>query len=210
MQNPLFTLRLAALAMCAWGQYVAMPLALAETTSLPLKNLLIEVRQIRSETADAQGVNFQTPSPLTNRSFHRDAQSVQQSLVLNGRPVRLMSSTSTPWLLRQSYLRNGTIVSLPSTVWTQTGTGFSATPRWSGDAFAELELQAQQDLTAMGLQKGSVVQQASSAQVLVPLNEWTTVAQGASSQSSQQRGIGQYQTDALQDTMELQVRISVP
>lgn len=187
-----------------------MPLAHAQNGPLPLKNLLIEVRQVRADSSQAQGIDVGAQFPLQNSTRSSETRAQQQSLVLNGRAVRLMSGTSTPWALRQSYLRNGVIVVLPSTVWVQSGTGFMATPRWSGDGFVELELQAQQDTTPRGNTSTGVVQQNSSTLVLVPLQEWTTIAHSDTGQDSQQSGIGQYRTNQQQGSADLQVRITVP
>ena len=187
-----------------------LPSARAQEAALPLKNLLIEVRQTQRQDAQSQGVNVLGGPPLQSSSRSLDARSSQQSLVLNGRPVRLLSGTTTPWAFYQSYLRNGVIVVLPSTVWVQSGTGFMATPRWKGDGFVELELQAQSDLGSRGTPPGQVPQQSSASQVLVPLNEWTTVARSDSGQDSQQSGIGQMRNTQLQGSTSLQVRISVP
>jgi hypothetical protein len=86
-----------------------------------------------------------------------------------------------------------------------------ATPRWNGDGFVELELQAQSDLGNRGLTPGQVTQQQSNAsQVLVPLNEWTTIARSDTGQDSQQSGIGQMRSTQTQGATALQVRISVP
>lgn len=179
--------------------------------NLPLKNLLVEVRQTQQQDTQTQGVNVLGGTPLLNNSRSVDARSTQQSLVLNGRPVRLMSGNTTPWALYQSYLRNGVVVVLPSTVWVPSGTGFMATPRWNGDGFVELELQAQSDLGNRGLTPGQVTQQQSNAsQVLVPLNEWTTIARSDTGQDCQQNGIGQMRSTQTQGTTALQVRISVP
>lgn len=197
---------LAAVALAA----ALLPLARAQDAALPLKNLLIEVRQTQQQEAQSQGVNVIGGPPLQSSSRSLDARSSQQSLVLNGRPVRLLSGTNTPWAFYQSYLRNGVIVVLPSTVWVQSGTGFMATPRWRGDGFVELELQAQSDLGNRGTMPGQVPQQSSASQVLVPLNEWTTVARSDSGQDSQQNGIGQMRNSQSQGSTSLQVRISVP
>lgn len=181
------------------------------TAPLPMKNLLIEVRQTQQQDTQTQGVNVLGGGmPLQSSTRSSDARSTQQSLVLNGRPVRLMSGSSSPWALYQSYLRNGVIVVLPSTVWVQSGTGFMATPRWSGDGFVELELQAQSDLGNRNALPGQATQQSSASQVLVPLNEWTTIARSDSGQDSQQSDIGRMRNSQTQGSSALQVRISVP
>ena len=178
--------------------------------NLPLKNLLIEVRQTQQQDTQTQGVDVMGGTSLRSNNRSVDARSTQQSLVLSGRPVRLMSGTTTPWALYQSYLRNGVVVVLPSTVWVPSGTGFTATPRWSGDGFVELELQAQSDLGNRGVTPSQVTpQQSSASQVLVPLNEWTTIARTDSGLDSQQSGIGQMRSTHTLGTTSLQVRISV-
>ncbi len=189
---------------------VLLPSAHAQNGALPLKNLLIEVRQTQQEDAQSQGINVRGGMPLQSSKRTLDARSTQQSLVLNGRPVRLMVGSSTPWALYQSFLRNGVVVVLPSTVWVQSGTGFMATPRWTGDGFVELALQAQSDMGQNGALPGQSRQQSSAAQVLVPLNEWTTVARSDTGQESQQSGIGQMRNSQTQGSTHLQVRISVP
>lgn len=189
---------------------VLLPSAHAQNGALPLKNLLIEVRQTQQEDAQSQGINVLGGMPLQSSKRTLDARSTQQSLVLNGRPVRLMAGSNTPWALYQSYLRNGVIVVLPNTVWVQSGTGFMALPRWTGDGFVELELQAQSDLGNRGALPSQPTQQSSASQVLVPLNEWTTIARSDTGQESQQSGIGQMRTSQTQGSTHLQVRISVP
>jgi hypothetical protein len=183
--------------------------ASAQTSALPLKNLLIEVRQNRSDASQSQGIDITQGMPLQSNSRSTEARTLQTSLVLNGRSVRLMSGTTAPLRLRQSYLRNGVIVVLPSTVWLETGTGFMATPRWAGDSLVELVLDAQQANNSLPNASGAVSQQSSSTQVLVPLNEWTTIAQGDSAQDGQQSGIGQMRNRQEQGSFSLQVRISV-
>lgn len=182
----------------------------AQTTALPLKNLLIEVRQNRSDASQSQGIDITQAIPLQNNSRSSEARTLQSSLVLNGRSVRLMSGTTAPLRLSQSYLRNGVIVVLPSTVWLEAGTGFMATPRWAGDGFVELELQAQQATTSLPNAGAVVGQQSSSTQVLVPLNEWTSIAHSDSGLDGQQSGIGQSRNRQEQGSFSLQVRISVP
>lgn len=186
------------------------PWANAQTDALPLKNLRIEVRQNRSDASQGQGIDITQGMPLQSSSRSSEARTLQTSLVLNGRSVRLVSGSTAPLRLRQSYLRNGVIVVLPSTVWLETGTGFLATPRWAGDGFVELELNAQQATNNQPHASAAVGQQSSSTQVLVPLNEWTTIAHGDSAQDEQQSGIGQARNRQEQGSFSLQVRISVP
>lgn len=183
--------------------------ASAQTSALPLKNLLIEVRQNRSDASQSQGIDVTQGMPLQSSSRNSEARTLQTSLVLNGRSVRLMSGTTAPLRLSQSYLRNGVIVVLPSTVWLEAGTGFMATPRWAGDDFVELVLDAQQATNSLPNASGAVGQQSSSTQVLVPLNEWATIAHGDSAQDGQQSGIGQMRNRQEQGSFSLQVRISV-
>lgn len=184
--------------------------ASAQTSALPLKNLRIEVRQNRSDASQSQGIDVTQGMPLQSSSRSSEARTLQTSLVLNGRSVRLMSGTTAPLHLRQSYLRNGVIVVLPSTVWLEAGTGFLATPRWAGDGFVELALDAQQATNSLPNAGGVVNQQSSSTQVLVPLNEWATIAHSDSAQDGQQTDIGQLRKRQEQGSFSLQVRISVP
>lgn len=209
MNHLLVPLRLAACMFWALLVGTVLP-GHAQNTVLPLRNLQIEVRQLRTDSAQEQGVDLTKPMPLQSRNRSTEARTLQHSLVLNGRSVRLMSGTTAPLRLGQSYLRNGVIVVLPSTVWLESGTGFMATPRWTGDGFVELALDAQQASTSLPHAAGVVSQQSSSTQVLVPLNEWTSIAQGESAQDGQQTGIGQSLQRQEQGSFSLQVRISVP
>lgn len=203
-RRPALHCLLAALLLAATGG------AGAQNSDLPLKNLRIEVRQNRSDASQGQDIDITQGMPLQSNSHGSEARTLQTSLVLNGRSVRLMSGSTAPLRLRQSYLRNGVIVVLPSTVWLEAGTGFLATPRWAGDGFVELELNAQQAANSLFGTSGAVSQQSGSTQVLVPLDEWTTIAHGDSAQDAQQSGIGQARSRQEQGSFSLQVRISVP
>lgn len=184
--------------------------AQAQTAALPLKNLQIEVRQVRTDSVQEQGISVTDPMPLRSNSRSTEARSLQHSLVLNGRAVRLLHGSSTPLRLQQSYLRNGVIVVLPTTVWVQAASGFMATPRWNGEGFVELEIHAQQASTPQGQPPGALAQDSTSTQVLVPLNDWTTIAHSDAAQDTRRSDLGQWGTRQQEGSTVLQVRISVP
>ena len=110
----------------------------ANATPLPLRNLLIEVRQVQSEDGQQAGVDVQGGRVTGGLAQGRSSgTAVQQILILNGRPARIAVQTQTPLRLLQSLVRNGHIVTTQGTVLIEAGTGFSALPRWEGGDVVE-------------------------------------------------------------------------
>lgn len=168
------------------------------TTTLPLRNLQIEVRQddqdISTRERLAAGVTARVQPGQTEANIALDAQSRQsdrsgsarqQVLVLNGRPVNIVLGNSVPLRLRQFITRNGVRVAVPGTVWLQAGTGFTATPVWEGGDTVYLEL-----ATTQGRQPLSGSSASASTTLMLPLGEWMTVAESENAQDNQQGALG--------------------
>lgn len=210
------------------GSFMALALAaraqtapdfIANPGALPLRNLQIEVRQLRDSsqsqnTLGASGtvqlqpgqsgahVNITAQNDQRNDSGHL----TQRLLVLNGRSANIMLGNSVPLRLLHSFMQNGVVRYGSGTVLVNAGSGFSAMPLWRGGDSAELELAAVQSARhAMSPPTDSRVV----TTLVVPLNEWTTVAQ------SDEAGTGNSSTpfnntqSANRSALTVQLRISV-
>lgn len=189
----------------------AAPDSIANPTTLPMRNLLIEVRQVQSDDSQRTGVELGgsgRPGLQMNQS-RNSGSATQQALVLNGRPVRLGLQTTTPIRLLQGFVRNGRVVTTVGTVLLEAGTGFSATPRWDGGALVELELSAQQALRSGSALPGATATSATSSVLALPLEEWTTVGESEQSSQSSNSGLTGGQQQSGQVRTEVQVRVSL-
>ena len=185
------------------------PDSITNTAPLPMRNLLIEVRQVQSDESQRSGVELGNRPGLQINQSRNSGSATQQALVLNGRPVRLGLQSTQPIRLLQGFVRNGRVVLAMGTVLLEAGTGFSATPRWDGGTLVELELAAQQALRTGNALPGAVASSSASSVLALPLDEWTTV--GESEQTSQSSGTGltgAQQQSGLTHT-EVQVRVSL-
>ncbi|WNO05604.1 hypothetical protein [Rhodoferax mekongensis] len=186
----------------------------ANATPLPLRNLLIEVRQVQSEDGQQAGVDLQGGRVTGGLAQGRSSgTAVQQILILNGRPARIAVQTQTPLRLLQSFVRNGHIVSTQGTVLIEAGTGFSALPRWEGGDVVEVELNTQQPLRPLFPQAGAVnappAQSSTGSSMLLPLGEWMTVAETEQNlQNNQQSLRGAHLQSGVTRT-EVQLRVSL-
>ena len=194
--------------------------------------MLIEVRQIQNRDA-------QTTALQSSGTVHADSagnlgvqgqiqarqgqqrqsdNAVQQVLVLNGRSARINLGSRTPMRVVQTFVRNGTLVAVPTTLIWEAGTGFTATPRWDGSNTVELELGAQQtnSSNAMGSAAGGAgslgrsTLQTTTSTLAVPLGTWVTVAQSDTDSDGQRNDLGGNARWATQASSEVQVRLTVP
>lgn len=202
---------------------LALPALLAaqpQPAPLPLRNLLIEVRQDdgRSENRERIGADVNVRAqPGRNevdigitagsRQSERSGRAQQQVLVLNGRPAAISLGSGVPLRLRQFVTQGGIRRSVPGTVWLQAGTGFTATPIWEGGETVYLELAATQGRQPLAPQSGL------SSTVLVPLDEWTTIGDSEDAlddrQNSAGLGGGGRETRSGSQSLRVQVRVSV-
>ncbi|BDT73844.1 hypothetical protein os4_33970 [Comamonadaceae bacterium OS-4] len=186
----------------------------ANATPLPLRNLLIEVRQVQSEDGQQAGVDVQGGRVTGGLAQGRSSgTAVQQILILNGRPARIAVQTQTPLRLLQSFVRNGHIVTTQGTVLIEAGTGFSALPRWEGGDMVEVELNTQQALRPLFPQAGAVnappAQSSTGSSMLLPLGEWMTVAETEQNLQNNQQSLRGAQMRSGVTRTEVQLRVSV-
>jgi hypothetical protein len=108
----------------------------------------------------------------------------------------------------QTYVRNGQRILAEGNVLLEANTGFSATPRWTGADTVELEVAAQQTLSNSS--QGGLNPNANIGSVLVlPLNEWSTIASSEQSDNTQDRSLLGTGSSARQTAVEVQVRVTV-
>lgn len=184
----------------------AAPDLIAKQAPLPLRNLLIEVRQMQSDDSQRAGVELGNRGGVQMNQSRTSGSATQQALVLNGRPVRLGLQTTTPIRLLQGFVRNGRVVTTVGTVLLEAGTGFSATPRWDGGTLVELELAAQQALPS---NPPGLTQAGTSSTLALPLDSWTTVGESEQNSQSSGRSLTGAQQQSGQTRTEVQVRITV-
>lgn len=219
LRHPLVFMLFMPLALAAHAQ-PAMNSGVISSTSnstLPLRNLQIEVRQISRDEAqsDAFGVggqvrlspgqsSVQLEAGVANRTRSREANAQQQILVLNGRRASVALRNSQPFRLVQTFVINGVMTAVPGTVLIEAGTGFDATARWDGGEQVELDLAASQGQGRYHTQTAST-----STLVVVPLNAWVTVAQSVDDSSGSRTSTGGQTQWRSGSATEVQVRVSV-
>lgn len=204
----------------------AAPDSIANPTALPLRNLQIEVRQVqsgesqRNEAGSAGGVQIDNQGQvavqgtlrLQQRQSQQSSTANQLVLVLNGRSARIALGTVWPLRVFQTWLRDGRLITTQGTLLLQAGTGFSATPRWDGSEVVELEIAAQQAPGNTGNSGNAVsaLQNNSSTTsvVVVPLGEWSTVAQSEQNSQDQQSGLAGSARASTQSRTDVQVRVT--
>ena len=187
------------------------------TSTLPLRNLSIEVRQINQTSAEQSGISARgnirlrpnASSANADVNARQDQQSsntntLQQVLVLNGQRVAVGLRNSVPLRLVQAVIQNGVLVIVPGTVLLESGTGFDAIARWEGGDLVELELDASQG-------KGTVMSQTASTatSLMVPVGEWITVAHSDSQGSGNQSAIASSGRWSSQALVQVQLRVTV-
>jgi hypothetical protein len=188
----------------------AAPDFIANPATLPLRNIRIEVRQVQRDDSQRSGIGVEAQGQLRAQagSTQRSSNAVQQALVLNGRSARIALQSTTPYRVLQTFVRNGTVFSTQSTVFLEAGTGFYATPRWEGATTVELEVSAQQSMQGQNGNAGVNAAQTNSV-LLLPLDEWTTIAQSEQEMGNQSTGLSGTTQQSGQTSTEVQVRVSV-
>jgi hypothetical protein len=204
----------------------AAPDLIANPTNLPLRNLQIEVRQVlsgesqRNDTGNAGGVQIDSQGQvsvqgtlrLQQRQSQQSSTASQQVLVLNGRAARISLGTVWPLRVFQTWLRDGRLITTQGTLLIQAGTGFSATPRWDGSDVVELEIAAQQAPVntgnSAGNATGALQNNSTASVVVVPLGEWSTVAQSEQTSQDQQSGLAGGNRVSTQSRVDVQVRVT--
>lgn len=184
---------------------------------LPLRNLLIEVRQLdvsrteREQLDAAARVQVQPGNSSAALALgvqatqtERSGNAQQQTLVLNGRRTAIVLRNTVGLRVLQSFQHQGRWVTVPGTLWLQAGTGFDATPRWDGGDTVELELATLQGRNALAGESAST-----RTSVMLPLGEWMTVAESEQTQDGQHSGLVSRSRDASQSRLQVQVRVNL-
>lgn len=196
---------------------------IANNDRLPLRNLLIEVRQVQSGSTQQSGMEtgaavrirsdgqFSAQGQLATRQqqSQQGATAVQQVMVLNGRNANIALRTAQPLRLLQSFVRNGRVIVTQGVVFLEAGTGFTATPRWDGAEQVELSIAAQQALPDARRATGTTTTSGAQSVLVVPLGQWTTIAQSELSDITDAQGLRGNSATATQSSTEVQVRITV-
>lgn len=186
--------------------------------TLPVRNLQIEVRQVSAGSGQSSGVSTQggvilspgnsggSVSVQAGSNARTGSRSLsQQALVLNGRSVNFSLGQTVPLRVVQSFVRNGVVNIIPSTVLIDRASGFSAQPVWAGGVIVDVEISA-------GLAQGKAVggpQSSTSTTLQVPLNEWVTIAESADEQSGSASGILSGSRSQSASSLKVQMRLSV-
>ncbi|HCY16058.1 MAG TPA: hypothetical protein DHV21_08795 [Curvibacter sp.] len=185
--------------------------------SLPLRNLQIEVRQTDQDRSTRERLDAEVAAraqagqsgaaigiTAQDEQRSRSGSAQQQVLVLNGRRAAIVLRNTVALQLLQSFQRRGVWVTVPGMVWLQAGTGFDATPRWTGGDTVELELS-----TLQGRQPLAGESARTSTAIVLPLGEWMTIAESEQAQDNQQSGLTGSGRTASQSLLRVQVRVSV-
>ena len=197
---------------------------IANSTPLPLRNVLIEVRQVQQTHTQNDGIQIgaaviagravggQAQVQARQTQNQREGTTSQQVLVLNGRSARVAIGTQVPLRVLQTYVRNGTLVAVPGTLVLEAGTGFAATPRWDGSSVVELEISAAQTLggTQAPLADATPAQTTQTRSLLaVPLDTWVTVAESDAQSRGANRSLGGQAQWTGQASSAVQVRLTL-
>ena len=196
----------------------------SNTSTLPLRNVQIEVRQVQRDDTQRAGVQGNVrvelgggnPSgqlQVEQRHTRQTSNASQYVVVLNGRGTRVNLGSSTPLRVVQTYTRNGALFVSQGTIMLQANTGFVATPRWEGGERIELEIAAQQasrpDADSGIYRSGTIQTNATSSTLTLPLGEWVTIAQSEQDSAASTVGLGGTSSQVGQSGSDVQVRLSL-
>jgi len=204
---------------------------------LPMRNLLIEVRQGEASRLEAEGAGLSqgavaigtegvsARAGVTFEARSRDAarDTVQQVRVLNGGRAALRIGTSVPvqWLQWAVTPQGPTVVG--GTQWVDGGRGFTVQPRWpGGDAPVTLEVSTESSgpLPSSGgapsayggapQAPGPVGQATMLTTVQLMLGEWVTVASSGEETRSSERGVISTRSRSSGQRHVVQMRVTAP
>ena len=214
----------------AHAQPVVTPRAAA---SLPMRNLIVEVRQSVDDSASSRevglasaGVSVATGSGATGggatgasvqgslqwRASGREQTlgSTQQVLVLNGGQAGVRVAAQTPWQFVQIAVTPQGVSAWPSVTWIESATGFRVRPRWPGGPEpVQLDIEAEAAAPA-GATPSGASQLSALTTVQVPLGEWVTVARSAQDERADDRGTLRSSSAQRHQQRLLQIRVSLP
>ncbi|MBA3596964.1 MAG: hypothetical protein H0W40_06260 [Methylibium sp.] len=224
---------LSALGLPAWCAFAQPP------ARLPLRNLLVEVRQGDESRLRASGGGIEQGAvvvgpngevlaragvTLEARSRDRLHGTAQQVTVLNGGQAALRTGTSVPLQWFQFAWTPEGPVAVPGGHYVEAGRGFVVQPRWpGGDSLVTVELRTEASVAASAglnsryapdgqlLPEGSVERSGVVTTLQLPLGEWVTVASSADARAAvRERGVLSTREVERQQRLVLQMRVTAP
>jgi hypothetical protein len=207
----------------------AVPLsAVGQAVRLPMRNLIVEVRQDVDEAGTSQragitgggvaigtgGIGGQAGAEWRTDHRERAAGTVQQVLVLNGGQAGVRVAAQTPWqFVRVAWTPQGPKV-VPAVVWAESATGFRVRPVWpGGQEPVTVEFTAEAAQPGGGLpgdRAGPGAQTQTLTTVQVPLDEWVTVARSLDTQRTDTSGVLSSRSAERVSARSLQIRVRAP
>lgn len=213
-------------------------LARAQSARLPVRNLLVEVRQGDASQFDERSAGISgagvvigsdgrvaaqggVGASVRSRDAARDT--VQQIRVLNGgqAALRVGVSVSLQWL-EWAWTPQGPVL-VGGRQWVDTGRGVVVRPSWpGGDAPATVEIRSEAAGLVPGgapsryapdgqpLPDGAVDRASVLTTVQLPLGEWLTIARSGDAAQATERGVLSTRDVARERQQLLQIRISAP
>jgi len=196
--------------------------SIANPEAVPMRNLQIEVRQVRNSALSQSalgaqggatlqpgrsGANVNIAAQDNQRGDSRDL--MQRVLVLNGRNVNINLGNSRPLRLMQVFVQNGVRRQVGGTVFIDANSGFSARPIWRGGDSAELELAAVQASRSGNSAQAPLSSSSASTSLALPLGEWVTVAESDDASAGSSSGLASSGQSASREGLRVEVRLSV-
>lgn len=215
------------------------PVALAQSgqsgNRLPLRNLLVEVRQVDEGSTSVQGGGVDRAAVVVgsdgrvsggadvgwqSSTRQRNDSIAQQLRVLNGGRASMRLGQSVPLQWWQAYVTpQGGVQVAPTTVFTEAGKGFSVRPSWPGGN-APVTVEVQTELSRArdpNLTIGGDANNGASSETFTtlttlqfPLGEWVTVASSGQDGSSSERGVLSTRDVGRSRQIVVQMRVTAP
>lgn len=192
---------------------------------LPLRNVVVELRQTDDSTASGQSTgvggsgvtigaggqvrgNVGIGSEARSRDQARDT--VQQVRVLNGGQASVRLAHSAPLQFVQVIWTAQGVQVLPATYWSESAQGFTVRPRWpGGSAPVTVEISAESG-GDMPSRDGANERRRVLTTVQLPLDEWVTIASTADSASDRRSGPLSSRDVERSRRQLVQMRVSAP
>ena len=192
--------------------------------SLPMRNLLVEVRQAEASSLDASAAGVERGAVVIGsdgrvsgratlgveaRSGSAGAQVSQQLTVLNGGRASLRMGTAQPvqWLQVALTPQGPAVVGLGSS-FVDTGRGVLVQPRWpGGNAPVTVEVEVE---SSAPTREGGTAGTRSLTTLALPLGEWVTVAETGESGTRRESGTLSTRDVAAGRRLVVQMRVSAP
>ncbi len=201
---------------------------------LPLRNLLVEVRQVDEGSTSVQGGGVDRAAVIVGSDGHvsggadvgwqsstrqRQDSIAQQLRVLNGGRASMRLGQSVPLQWWQAYVTPQGVQVAPTTVFTEAGKGFSVRPSWPGgnapvtvEVQTELSRSRDPNLTIGGDPNNGASSETFTTLTTLqfPLGEWVTVASSGQDGSSSERGVLSTRDVGRSRQIVVQMRVTAP